>query len=202
MIPFWDGDNTLGAAEGEIYAPGTYDTVWLAGEALPGVCKAHGQPTLGIDKKASKGRDGLVFSVNGYVPGPIEIECMMWTPEQWSKLQELMPLIWRKPNAGSVKGSALAISISYPPFDLLGISQIIIVGVSPPEKGPIAQSMVIKFKALEFVPPGAKNGGTVTPKPDHPPLDKRQPLLNAPDPPSKSGNGLQGKRPPTVGGAI
>lgn len=210
-IPFWDdyrvfaetnGIVTSSNFEGPTFSANQWDVVILDGKKLPGICKAHGQPTLGIDKKGSKGRDGLVFTVNGYVPGPIEIESKIWTPDQWLKWQEIIPSIWRRPTTGSVKGSALAISIYYPSFDFAGITQVIIVGLAPPEKGDIPQSMIIKLKALEYLPPGAVNTGNVKPKPNHPPVDKRIPALNAPPPPSAGGNGLAGPPKGKLGGAV
>lgn len=209
LIPFWDeyrvfadenGVTTSSSAEGPLYMP-PWNSVFLDHKQLPGVCKVHGQPTIGIDKKATKGRDGLVFTVNGYLPGPIEIESKIWTPEQWAKWQEILPSIWRRPTSGSVKGSTLAIDIACPAFQLAGINQVVIVGISPPEPGDIPQSMIIKLKALEFVPPGARNDKTVKPKPNHPTDDKRFPVLNAPAPPSQAGNPPTGERPSTLGGA-
>lgn len=206
-IPFWDGYSTFangvisGAAQGPLFSPNPWDVVIINNKRLPGIGKAHGEPTLGIDKKGSKGRDGAVFSVNGYVPGPIQIESTIWTPEQWSEWQKIVPFIWRRPNAGSVKGAALAVSISYPSLQHAGINRVVIVGFSPAQPGSFRGSMVIRLKALEFVPPGAVNNAIVKPKPNDVPIAQRYQRKNAPPPPSAGGNGLTGPRPSTQGGS-
>lgn len=207
-IPFWDGYSTFtngvvtGPAFGSLYSDNPWDVVILGTERLPGISKGRGFPTLGIDKKKSKGRDGLAFSVNGYLPGPVEIESVIWTPEQWSKWQEIIPGIWRRPTTGSVKGSALAITVSHPAFQFVGINKLVIIGIAPPEKGAFSQSMVIKLKALEFVPPGAVNNKTVQAAPAGPSVTQHYRTQDAPAPPSAGGNGLTGPRPSTFGGAV
>lgn len=210
-IAFWDEYSKFvdgvftGPGVGPLYSDNPWDVVmFTVGGAfvlLPGICKAHGFPTIGIDKKASKGRDGLAFNVNGYIPGPVEIESTIWTLEQWSKWQEIIPRIWRRPNAGSVKGSSLAINISYPSLQFAGINSVVIIGISPPQKGSFAQSMVIKLKALEFVPPGAVNNRPVTAAPGGPPATKHYRTKDAPPPPSAGGNGLSGPLQSKLGGA-
>ena len=207
-IPFWDGYSAFsatvirGSAEGALFSYNGWDRVVLAQETLPGLCKARARPEIGIDRKPAPGRDGETLTVKGYRPCEIEIESMIWTPEQWLKWQEIIPSIWRRPNPGSVLSARNAVGIAYPPFTFAGISQVVIVGLEPPQRGSIPQSMVIKLKALEFVPPGAVNNSTVISRPAGPPIDPRfASLNNAPPPPSAGGNGLAGASPSTLGGS-
>jgi hypothetical protein len=207
-IPFWDDvsaffgqDGSVHAsAEGPLYSPDPWEQVWLNWKRLPGICKATGLPMLGIDKKHSNGQNGLVLNVNGYLPGPIEIESFIWTPEQWAAWQDVIPWIWSGPTSGKSKGSDLAVMISAPALDLLGIKQAVVMGMTPPERGPIPQSMVIKIKALEYVAP-APNLHKVKPAPKNVPLVQQYQRKNAPAAPSKGGNGLGGARASTLGGS-
>jgi len=107
--------------EGAVFAPNPWDQVSLAGHLLPGVCSAKGLPTLAVDKKKAGGVDGATITVQGYLPGPIEIESLIWTPGQWAEWQTIIAAIWRKP-AKKSKVSDLAISVYTPGLDWLGIN--------------------------------------------------------------------------------
>lgn len=136
--------------EGALYAPNIWDQVWLAGHKLPGVCSAKGLPTLKIDAKKAGGVDGATITVQGYLPGPIEIESLIWTPDQWSLWQQIIGDIWRIPGKHS-KTSDLAVPISSPGLDWLKINLAVVLGITPPEPGPLRGTRVIKVKSIEFV---------------------------------------------------
>jgi hypothetical protein len=143
--------------EGPDYSSNPWDTVFIGGAQLPGVCKLPAfQPTLKIDKPKKGGADSITFTATGYLPGPIEVECMIWTAKQWTIIQGIASSIWRKPNK-KAKAAELALQISHPALALWGINQIIVQGVGGPSPGPIPQSMIIKIKCLEYVPPNAKD---------------------------------------------
>lgn len=149
-LPFWDPVPQV--ATGLTFAQDPWDIVILGGSYLPGICRVDGLPTLAVDKKKAGGVDGATITVNGYLPGPIDIVCTMWTGPQWDHFQVISPRIWRKPNKGKTKASELAISVSHPALDLWGISSVVVLGVSVPQDGPIVGSKVVKIKCIEFVP--------------------------------------------------
>jgi hypothetical protein len=148
-MPFWDP--VPGVASGPLYAPDPWDTVTIGGEQLPGICSVKGEPTLAFDKKKAGGVDGATITINGYLPGPITIECLIWTAEQWRTLWQLAAKIWTKPNKKTA-AKALAKPIRNPAFALWGITDVVILGVSVPEKGPIWGTRVVKIKCVEYVP--------------------------------------------------
>ncbi len=154
-IPFWDPVPTT--AEGDTLAFDPWDTVFLAGEQLPGICTVKGLPTLAFDKKKAGGVDGATITVNGYLPGPIDVECMMWTAAQFTEMQRIAPKIWRRPNKKKTSAKELAVSIAHPAFAVWGITDVVVLGVSVPEKGPVDGSKVIKIKCVEYVPTEAKS---------------------------------------------
>lgn len=167
-IPFWEpqtvassltDDSPTPNGEGPTYMDNPWDTVLFNGKKLPGVCRVKALPTLRFDKKKPGGSDGLTLTSQGYLPGPVEIEVTLYTADQWTIFQALASEIWNKPTRG---GKAKPIDISHPGTDLWGIKSIVIEGVSVPESGPAPQSMVIKIKGFEFLPPTGK--ATNTPK--------------------------------------
>jgi hypothetical protein len=147
-IPFWDSNLT---DEGPTFSEDAWDSVFIGGEQLPGICSVKGQPTLAFDKKKAGGVDGATITVNGYLPGPIEIEVLLWTGAQLVEMELLTPKIWRKPNK-KTDAKELARPVSHPAFALWGITDVVVLGVSVPERGPVEGSKVIKIKCVEYVP--------------------------------------------------
>jgi hypothetical protein len=184
-IVFWDPVTTT--AEGPLYPEDPWDVCVIADFALPGVATVRGAPTLSFDKKKAGGVDGATITVNGYLPGPVEVDLLMWTDAQWQKFQAFAPSLWRRPNK-KAKASDLAVSISHPALDLWGINQVVVLGVSPPENGPLPGTRMVKFKCVEFVPQQAvsrtktaKSGAVVPLTKEYDPSRNR-----AGDPPSKT----------------
>jgi hypothetical protein len=159
-LPFWDPVGT--GVFGPKYAPDDWDTVFIGGLQLPGICTVKGEPTLAFDKKKAGGVDGATITVNGYLPGPITIECLLWLPEQLRAMEALSPQLWTKPNK-KTSAKSLAKPIKNPAFALWGITDVVVLGVSVPEKGPVWGSRVIKIKCVEYVPQKAVSK-TKTPK--------------------------------------
>jgi hypothetical protein len=173
-IDFWDPQTAVdndGApmlnGSGPTFSANPWDLVILNGKGIPGICKIHGLPTLAVDKKKPQGVDGIVVTVTGYQPGPIEIETVLWTQAQWNKFQENLPYWWTKPHKRQeVSNKAnpkhkdqlpLARTIVHPATSLYGISLVVVLGMSIPEPGPIPQSRLIKFKCQEWTPLGLKS---------------------------------------------
>lgn len=186
-IVYWDGISadavaaSGGAAfdggEGPDYSPNPWEVVVLAGRALPGICTIKGLPTLKIDQKKKGGSDSITFTATGYLPGPLELSCEIWTKAQWAIFQDVAALVWRKPNKKS-KPSDLALPIAHPSLALWGISQVIVQGVSTGKPGQVRQSRIFDFRLLEYVGP-AKGDKTKTAKPAKP-IAKIDPRI--PDP--------------------
>jgi hypothetical protein len=207
-IDFWDPQTAVdndGApmlnGVGPLFSANPWDVVFINGQPLPGLCKVHGLPTLSFDKKKHAGADGAIITVNGYLPGPIEIEVKLWTQEQWEFFQAMAPAIWNKP-AKKTSAAKLAVPIGHPGLDLWGINAVVVIGVSVPEDGPIPQSKLVKIKCVEYVPLAGKTSKTVkaiTPVRE----DKRTSgqLNGLGDPPSKTDIGPRGPAPARLPGA-
>jgi hypothetical protein len=172
-VPFWSLNPTAGYF-GPIYPSNPFDLVILGGEKLPGICKIKALPAQEISRQKVPGRDGATILWRGYVPGPVDLECLMWMDAQWQIMQGIISRLWQKPGktlagkggAKKESGKALenqaaiaegaATDIDHPSLQVLGITRVILSGVSLPEEGSAPQSRTINFKLLEYVPPGKK----------------------------------------------
>lgn len=145
-IPWWGVTD----GEGPTFLPNPWDVAFFNGDPLPGKWTVQGMPTLAVDKKKHAGVDGAAITVQGYVPGPVEIEGLIWTRRQWEFFQVHAPEIWRKPSK-KAKLAQPAVTIEHPGLATWGISKFVVIGVSPPMDGPVRQSKTIKIKGLEYV---------------------------------------------------
>lgn len=174
---FW-GRGTQGY-EGPLYSSNPHDIVILGGLKLPGICEVKALPTQEYGREKAPGREGASIILQGYLPGPIDISVLMWTPRQWEVFQDVMDLVWQpsgKISAGFSKrgqqfyssidktsadasqikrGAALAeqraISIAHPALQEAHITKVVVTGRSLPERGPFPQSRIVNIKCLEFV---------------------------------------------------
>lgn len=78
---FWDDD------------PELWDTVYLAGSALPGVASVTGGHGRKLDVKSAPGSNGARIVDKGYEPAKIEIALRMWTKEQLLAWYSLAPTL-------------------------------------------------------------------------------------------------------------
>jgi len=184
-LPFWA--QTVAGYEGAAYADSDWNVVTIGGQKLPGLGKVRCSPTYATDIQKPNGSDAAAVILRGYVPGPIEIEVLIWTPEHWDLLQAVMTKLWRKPNksspldlpGGGKNASAVksaketaalklgvqalqqaAVSIEHPGLGLYGISQVVVTGVSLPEEGPAPQSKIVRIKCVEYVPATTRKSQT------------------------------------------
>jgi hypothetical protein len=165
-VPYWS--TTTRGFEGPDYAPNRHDTVRLKGMYLPGICKIKALPTREYDREKAPGRDGATIIMQGYLPGPIDIEVLLWMPIHFELWEGIVDKLWgapgklapgaaKKQTAASIEDAAKlaeerAIEISHPATDVMKIHRVVITGISLPEPGPQPQSRVVNIKCLEFVP--------------------------------------------------
>jgi hypothetical protein len=181
--PFWGrgtkGWEGFGLTEG-VYPPNPADLCRLKGLYLPGKASVKALPTQDFTREKAPGRDGGTIIMQGYLPGPIDIELLMWKPEQYVIWQSVLKEIWRRPGkisagfsdrgtefdtAGQKKaaeraliaqGAKLAeeraIEIAHPMLQPYDINRVVITGISLPEPGPVPGSKVVNIKCMEFVP--------------------------------------------------
>lgn len=157
-----------GSGSTQVYCAG-WDTIYLAGNQLPGLISVKCEQQLQIDQQKGPKHDGAVLILHGYLPGPIEISVTLWTLDQWAAWNRLVPTFWRRPEKSSDDLAKIAadrkisptaarllqaaVDVSYPGLLMLGITQLIVRGISVPEPGPAPQTRVIRLRCIEFRPP-------------------------------------------------
>jgi hypothetical protein len=178
-IEFWGNDAHIGPT----FALDAWDLVYLGGDPLPGICDIKGLAQLELDKKKTKGTNGVRLTVTGYQPGPFEVSVKIWTADQWDFMQAWIDTFWigprkarpefttskKKTGTDPVTHAAIfrdvttknrapqvAISITNPRTELLGITSCVVQGVSIPEDSDGGDVKVIKIKLVEHVEPTGK----------------------------------------------
>lgn len=189
---FW-GAGSAGY-EGPVYMPNVWDTLFIRGIQIPGKVEVRALPEQQVDVQKAPARDGATATWQGYMPGPIDIEVLLWTRPQYEAWQEVIAQLWPRPgkiapgtkfddktSTSTAKVAAQlaernAFEIKHPALVDLRISRVIIKGISLPVPGPIPQSRVVNIKAIEFCPttgqPPARAKGVDKKPPD--PVDQFQ----------------------------
>jgi len=189
QIPWWGVTD----GEGPTFMPNPWDVAFFNGNPLPGKWTVQGEPTLAVDKKKHAGVDGAAITVQGYIPGPISVDGLIWTRDQWEFFQVFAPDIWRKPTK-KAKLAQLAVTIEHPGLATWGIAKFVVIGVSPPMDGPIRQSKTIKIKGLEYVALDGKTRTMTAKSAPIAPLDTHFQAKNSAGgkPPSETDTGVHG----------
>jgi hypothetical protein len=216
-IPFWD--EGFAHADGKVHPDNPWDTVLFNGEHLPGKCSVKAEPKIQIDRKKANGVDGAQITLQGYLPGKVQVEIEMWTAEQWELYQEMLPTFWRKPtkNDESVKaiskarGMTLdqavlyqaAVTISHPACTLHGIKAIVVEQITTPEPGSVTGLKVVRLLCSEYLAPAKKAAPSrLSAKPQNAKLAKELQPKNGGGPrPSTTDAGPGGAKKTTTPGA-
>ena len=133
-----------------------------------------------IDVKKTKGKDGAVLKDNGMDLAKLKINLRIWTAEQWSRFNELLPLIHPKRKGGSREPT----EIIHPQANLLGIKAIYINQIDFPDLDRSNGIMTVTMSAIEWIPrpapvkrgAGTAGGKATTTQDDI--LDALDPLIN------------------------
>lgn len=231
-LPFWDdpvgitGSRDItqqtrqDAAWNYTFSLNPWDIATIGGFKLPGVSEIRGLAQLAVDNKKDKGKHGSTITITGYQPGPFEIVCQVWTPDQLAVLQSVLDEVWVKPqaklrdtSASTKKGgvgsggsrvtpSSLAKDVDHPTLQLLNIHRCIIQGVTFLEEQGAKGVRVIRFKCVEWRPVVAGNATNTPDSSDgvgvEHDLDSGQRSKNhAPEAPSKGVRRHGPKGPPS-----
>lgn len=165
-----------------IYPRNRHSLCRIKGIYLPGKCTVKALPTQDYKAEKAPGTDGATIILQGYLPGPIDIELEMWLEEQYTAWNRVVQEIWRKPGKSSAgfsdRGTNLkaaakkreerrliqegqqlateqAVSIETPVLQGLNIHRVVITGISVPEPGSNPDTRVVHIKCLEYTPPPA-----------------------------------------------
>ena len=115
-----------------------WDRLMLGGHVMPGIWEiTSGECARQVDHKKTKNKDGARIQDMGLLPPRMSARGRMVSVEDWEMLQQIMPDIHPK-HAGGLK---FPLSIFHPAVAVLGVSQVYVERVRPPE---------VKDGVLEF----------------------------------------------------
>jgi hypothetical protein len=197
FCPGFEG-NTYLANPWDFIAFGTQNEVqdpYTAGPSsfsskTPGKCNVTFTKFRDVDKKKQSGSDGARLTLHGVEPAEVDIEVLIWTPEQWRQMKTL----WSVINPGATKGTPPAYDAYHPALAMQDVKALVFVSGTGPD---IDDKRVghFKMKAWEYLPPSKKAAvKTVIQKKGNllDPSQQKQPASNTSQPasypkPSSSG---------------
>jgi hypothetical protein len=168
-LPFWDPGAITTNDNGEKDAPALLtfippnDVPWpdelspwemivLNGIRAPGLARLEGGKHIPYDRKAALGQ--LVGAASFFVFDPVSFSLTLtiWTPEQWTELQELLPQIMPPPGPNP---NPRAVRAEHPALALLGVDTIYFEGAEMPRFRPPPNQQIcdLVFQCYEWRPP-------------------------------------------------
>lgn len=138
--PFWDDE------------PDLWDEVQLGGDKLPGLCVIDdGEIGRKLDLRKSPGTDGGRIVDKGYDLGKLKISVTIWTAEQFSAWETLLPKILPRRKLTDRQ----PLEIVHPAINEIGIDAVYIVKISPLKNGSVWGSKTSVIECIEFNPPSS-----------------------------------------------
>lgn len=161
---------------GQTYAANQWDYIQLPQsnsdlipERTPGICTVNCDKEIKVDHKKAAGQDGERVTYHGLKPANIDIQILIWTPDQFRVLQNIwqtyMPLANKSTKASSKTPSSPGpLDIVHPLLQFHGVKSIIILGGNGPAPGPVPRSRIFNIRAQEFYPLQTNKVQTKTPQ--------------------------------------
>ncbi len=150
------------AGEDLLWRLSPWDTVFVAGQPLPGVARVGGKGVEHqVDVKKSPGRDGATFTDLGRDLSRFTITLVLQSQVDWdgfeSMRSSLQPL--------SKTGRLQALSVAHPAINALGVTSLYFTRIGVPHPGSVIGTFEVELETIEFRPP-KKTAGSGTPKKD------------------------------------
>lgn len=161
---------------GPTYSNNPWDVVTIGGDRTPGIAQVMCEKRRAIDRKKPAGADGARITVHGADLAEVQIQLLIWTPQQLAVLNALWAR-WMPPSgkskpqqtkASGQKNAPKAIDpspfiVSHPKFITHDVTAIQIIGGRGPDDGPVPRSKVFTILAVEFRSPSTGASKTNTP---------------------------------------
>lgn len=166
VFQYTDGTYYTPGVDGPTYATSPWDKLEIDATvpppyvasgskfSTPGICKVRVTKYRDVDKKKSAGSDGARVTIHGMEPAQLEIELMIWTPEQLRQLAAMWPVL----SPAAYKGSPAAYDVRHPALSggLHSVSSVQFVSLDGPEIDSRGVG-TFRMKAWEFLKPGNPN---------------------------------------------
>lgn len=159
FCPGFEGDTFAKNPENLVKFGGGSAPFASAGQdlVLPGICTVHCDKEYASDKKKPVGSNGARRTMHGVDDADIEIECLIWTPEQLRQLRNIWPILF----PGN-KGAQQARDVSHPTFTLHGVKSMLVLRGRGPDRGPVVNSRIFTITGAEFTKPTGNATATPT----------------------------------------
>jgi hypothetical protein len=118
----------------------------------PGKATVRVRKARDIEKKKAAGNDGARVTIHGVDLAAVEIDLLIWTPEQLRALASLWPILFPQ----AYKGSPPAYDAQHPALQLHNIKSVQFIGGEGPEIDREGRG-IFKMTAIEFLKPSTKN---------------------------------------------
>jgi hypothetical protein len=120
----------------------------------PGKATVRVRKARDVDKKKAAGNDGARVAIHGVDLAAVDIELLIWTPEQLRQLAALWPVLFPQ----AYKGSPPAYDVQHPALmnELHHVKSVQFIGGEGPDVDAQGRG-IFKMTAIEFLPPGKKN---------------------------------------------
>jgi hypothetical protein len=137
-VPFWTDDTA------------EWDTLILGGTVWPGIWEISGEGVQRkIDLKKSKGSDKATLKDEGYKNAKLTATGTIWTAEQLSELQAILPEVHPRKSGGD----RTAMQLIHPAANLIGIDSVYLTGIKVPRlDGPKGGPLTVELSLIEWVP--------------------------------------------------
>lgn len=174
MAVFWDntqGEDLLiqqgtnaafsGPASQLTYALNPWDTVFVNGRQIPGICTITAEPKRKHDNQKAAGAHGSQPVFHGYEPAEVSLNVVLWLPVQYDVWRDILrTTIW--PISGQKDGASdgdpeaahlskkIVFQIYHPALADLGIKSCAVLGPGSLRKGSQPQTMTQTIKMIEY----------------------------------------------------
>lgn len=129
--------------------PDAWDTVYLDGILIPGVCTVRVTVSNGLDVQKSSGKHGASIVGNGRNPADIEIKVVVWDDEglgqtDWDQLQTFIDLVW----PADQRSDLVPFLIENAQCQLMNIDRVVLdtMTANPPREGGDKYELEIKLR--------------------------------------------------------
>jgi len=151
---------TLSASDGWVAQPLAWDTIRIAGQAVPGLAQVDAEREYQTDHKRVAGADGHTLTGFGHMPAKAKITLRIWTDEQLNRLDQLMPTLFPPPR----RGRPQPVDVQHPALKRLYVRSLYFtkIGSLKSSRGGVYE---MQLEAVEFLPVNATAPSvTSTPK--------------------------------------
>lgn len=135
-IRFWDvNDAGESPSEAPDYFDNPWDTFYVNGDQVPGLCDLQNKSLAALDVETSKGKNnsGATVRIFGYKPGAFDLVVTITTRSQWDLWCSFCDKYWQGPSQKR-KPPASTVKVSHPDLTRVKVFEAVIVGLPLAER--------------------------------------------------------------------